>query len=64
MLDEKTHELPTVSDREFPDIVDAPRPFNAAAWLRELAALEAEFRTILKPDAFPVELVPQGHGKI
>src|SRR5262245_3843473 len=49
MLDGKT---PTLTNPgEAPVAGVAPRLLNAAAWLEALAALEAEFNTILDQDA-------------
>jgi hypothetical protein len=45
MLDGKTYRLPGEIEQELPS--NPPRLLNAAAWLRELSALEAEFEPIL-----------------
>jgi hypothetical protein len=49
MLDGKTPTLTGPGERTLTG--GAPRLFNAAAWLEALAALEAEFKTILEQDA-------------
>jgi|SRR5262245_56129939 hypothetical protein len=49
MLDGKTPTLSGAGDRT--PAGGAPRLLNAAAWLEALAALEAEFKTVLDQDA-------------
>jgi hypothetical protein len=52
MLDGRT-QTQTPTDRPDPALaagIGAPRLLNAAAWLEALAALEAEFKTILEQD--------------
>jgi hypothetical protein len=49
MLDGKTPTLIGPGDRTLAG--GAPRLLNAAAWLEALAALEAEFKTVLDQDA-------------
>ena len=49
MLDGKMPTLSSPGDRT--PAGGAPRLLNAAAWLEALAALEAEFNTILNQDA-------------
>ena len=49
MLDGKTPTLTGPGERTLAG--GAPRRLNAAAWLEALAALEAEFKTILERDA-------------
>lgn len=63
MLDGKTYKLPDAPEQEFPGDVVAPRLPNAIAWLQELTALEAEFKTILNQDAASTERVPERHGR-
>jgi hypothetical protein len=51
MPDGKTYKL-----RDAPELSGgAPRLLNAAAWLETLAALEAEFKTILNQNASSTE---------
>jgi hypothetical protein len=47
MLDGKADRLPDALKHELASDAVAPRLPNAAAWLQELSALEAEFETIL-----------------
>lgn len=51
MPDGQAYKLPDAPEQEVPADVQAPRLLNAAAWLEVLAALEAEFATILRKNA-------------
>jgi hypothetical protein len=59
MLDART-QTQTPADRPTP--AAGSRLPNAAAWLRTLAALEAEFKTILEPDR-PTREQPMGQRR-
>ncbi len=63
MPDGKTQTLTDRSTRAFPGAVGAPRLLNAAAWLETLAALEAEFKTVLGQRARPTEQVMDRRGE-
>ena len=63
MQNATTYELADGTDRELASSVGAPRLPNAAAWLEELAALEAEFQTLLNRNSPHTEQAAEGRGE-
>ena len=55
----KTYQVTNEVERERLSDIGTPRLVNAAAWLETLAALEAEFKTILEQHASSTRRVPE-----
>jgi hypothetical protein len=63
MPDGTAYKLPDDPEHELPSDVRAPCLLNAAAWLEALAALEAEFKTVLNHHASSTGQVLERHGE-